>query len=440
MPEIFKAYDIRGIYPSELNEETAYKIGRAFVSFLKCRTVAVGRDMRESSEPLSVALMKGIMDQGADVINIGLATTPLLYFAITNYGYDSGIMITASHNPGEWNGFKMCREKAIPLSGDTGIKDIQRLVEENEFKDVKKKGMLVGKAVLSDYMRFLTGFTKGISGLKVVADAGNGMASLTVSKIFRYLDCELVPLYFELDGGFPNHEANPLKEETLKDLNKKVVKEGADFGIAFDGDGDRCCFVDEKGEAISNDLITALIAGEFLKHKPGETVLYDLRSSKVVEEVISKKGKPVMCRVGHAFIKQQMRDVNAVFAGELSGHFYFRHQFFTESDCLPMVIIMRMLCEEGRKLSELVNPLKKYSASGEINSKVKDKDAKLAELEERYKDGKVVKLDGLSVYYGDWWFNARPSNTEPLLRLNIEADTERLMEQKKEELLSIIRG
>lgn len=440
MAGIFKAYDIRGIYPNELNEDIAYRIGRSFVTFLGCRNVVVGRDARESSEPIAVALMKGIMEQGADVINIGLSTTPLLYFTIAKYGYDSGIMITASHNTAEWNGFKMCREKAIPLSEDTGIKKIEELAQENRFKTINRKGMLIGKAVLSDYIRSFIKFTAGISGLKVAVDTGNGMAGLTISKVFRYLNCELVPLYFELDGRFPNHEANPLKKETLAELQNTVVKEKADFGVAFDGDGDRLGFIDENGEIISNDLITALIADEFLKYNRGEKVLYDLRSSKAVNEKISEKGTPIMCRVGHAFIKQQMRDENAVFAGELSGHFYFREQFFTESDCLPMIMVMRILCRERKPLSELINPLKRYFASGEINSEIADKDKKLLEIEQRYNDGRITKLDGLSVEYDDWWFNVRPSNTEPLLRLNLEAKTKELMEQKRDELLAAIRG
>jgi len=294
--------------------------------------------------------------------------------------------------------------------------------------------------VLSDYISYIMNFATGISGLKVVADAGNGMAGLTLSKAFRYLSCRLVPLYFKPDGSFPNHEANPLKKEALTDLQKKVVEEKADFGVAFDGDADRLGFVDENGEIISNDLITALIADEFLRENKGEKILYDLRSSWIVKEEISKKGIPIKCRVGHAFIKQQMRDENALFAGELSGHFYFRDHFFTESDLLPMIIIMRLLCHRGKPLSELVRPLRRYFASGEINSEVPDKDAKILELEKIYNNGNIEKLDGLTVEYNDWWFNVRQSNTEPLLRLNVEAKTKELMEKKRDELLDAIRG
>ena len=435
--EIFKAYDVRGIYPSDLNEEIAYKIGRAFVAFLKIKEVVVGHDGRLSSPQLFKALAKGINDQGADVIDIGLASTPMFYFGAAKS--QSSIMVTASHNPKEYNGFKFCRENAIPISGETGIQDIKGLAEKNEFKEAKK-GKIIKKEIMQDYIQHNLSFVKTDKKFKIVVDAGNGMGSFTFPKIFEKLPFEFIPLYCEMDFNFPNHEPNPLKYETLKDLQKKVVEEKADIGIALDGDGDRCILIDEKGDIVNCDLITALVGKSLLKTNPGNTILYDLRSSKVVAETIkSNDGKPIMCRVGHSFIKKQMRDENAVFAGELSGHFYYKDSFFTESSFITLAMTLNLLAEENKPLSELADPLRKYFQSGEINSDVADKETKIKEIEENYKDAeKILHLDGLSGYYKDWWFNIRPSNTEPLLRLNLEADTKELMEQKRDEILKII--
>ena len=439
MTGIFKAYDIRGIYPSELSDDTAYKIGRAFVKFLKPGKVLVGRDGRHSSPKLFTALTKGITDQGADVVDIGLASTPMFYFAAAKS--PASIMITASHNPKEYNGFKFCKENAIPMSYDTGIKDIERSVEKNEFKEAKK-GKIKKINVMKDYIKHNLSFVKTQKKFKIVVDAGNGMGGFTFPRIFKKLPFKFIPLYCEMNFNFPHHEPNPLKYETLKDLQKKVVKEKADLGVALDGDADRCLLIDEKGEIVSCDLITALIAKELLKHKKASTILFDLRSSKIVHEFIEENnGKPVMCRVGHSFIKKQMRDQDAIFAGELSGHFYYKDSFFTESSFITTAIILNMMAEEDKPLSELASPLKKYFHSGEINSEVADKQAKIKEIEKRFKNAdKILHLDGLSVYYHDWWFNLRPSNTEPLLRLNLEADTEGLMKQKKQELLKLIRS
>ena len=363
----------------------------------------------------------------------------MFYYAIEDA--ESGIMVTASHNPKEYNGFKLYRENAIPISENTGIKDIKQLVQENNFPEAKK-GKITKKDVMDEFVKRNLKFVETNKSFKIVVDAGNGMCGFTYPKIFEKIpSIKLIPLYFEIDFNFPNHESNPLKLETLKDLQKKVIKEKADLGIATDGDGDRCTLVDEKGKIVTADFITALVAQKILKKNPGSKILYDLRSSQVVKEYIKKHGgKPIMTRVGHVFIKEQMRKEKAVFAGELSGHFYYKECKNTESSFITAMMVMNLLADKNKKLSELVNPLRKYFQSSEINSEVKDKDAKLKELEEIYKDAnKILHLDGISIYYDDWWCNIRPSNTEPLLRLNVEANTKELMEEKTKELLAIIR-
>ncbi|MBW2995679.1 phosphomannomutase/phosphoglucomutase [Candidatus Woesearchaeota archaeon] len=439
MTGIYKAYDIRGIYPSELNEDTAYKIGRAFVQFLKTDEVLVGRDGRLSSPKLFEALTNGITDQGANVIDIGLASTPMFYFGAAKA--KAAVMVTASHNPKEYNGFKFCKENAIPMSYDTGINEVERLVE-TKFQEPDQKGEIITKDIMDDFIKHNISFVKTKKRFKIVVDAGNGMGSYTFPKIFEKLPFDFIPLYCEMDFNFPNHEPNPLKYETLADLQKKVIEEKADLGIALDGDGDRCNLIDEKGEIITNDLTTALIAKALLKKNKGAKILYDLRSSKIVPEFIEKnKGHPVISRVGHSFIKAKMREQDAVFAGELSGHFYYKDSFFTESSFITLALTLNLLAEEKKSLSKLVKPLKKYFPSGEINSEVADKEAKIKEIEQKYKDAeKTLHIDGISIYFKDYWFNVRPSNTEPLLRLNLEADTKELMEQKRDELLKLIRA
>ncbi len=435
---IFKTYDIRGIYPKELNEELAYKIGRAFVLFLGCKKVVIGRDCRLSSDSLFDALAKGIMDQGADVVDIGLSSSPMLYFASAVHG-DSGIMISASHNPKQFNGFKLCRNDAIPISGDTGIKDIEKLVEKNSFPDAEK-GNISSKEVVDEYVQHMLKFQENISGLKLGVDTANAMGGVAIPGLLEKIDCIPSFLYLDFDGNFPNHEANPLNDETLVELQKKVIEQGADFGVAFDGDADRCRFIDEKGMPVENAFITVLIAEYLLEKNPGAKILYDVRSSKIIKEIVSAKGgTAVPCRIGHALIKEQMRKQDALFAGELSGHFYIKNNFFAESEGIPVLIIMDLLCKKKIPFSKLVEPLKKYFTSGEINSDVADKDAKIKELEKKYNNGKISKIDGLSVEYSDWWFNVRKSNTEPVLRLNVEADTKKLMQEKRDELLSIIQ-
>jgi len=370
MAGIFKAYDIRGIYPEQLNEEIAEKIGRAFTVFLKAKKVVVGRDMRPHSKPIFEALAKGITEQGADVIDLGLCSTPMSYFANGKLAADGSIIITASHNPAEWNGFKLCRQEAIPISGNTGIADIEKLVENAKWPTPPQKGTIIKYDISKEYGDFLRKHAKVNKKLRVVVDFANAMGSFEISGIRDLF--EIIPLYEELDGTFPNHEANPLKTETLKSLCQKVVEIGADFGAGFDGDADRCGFVDNKGNIIPMDLFTALIAQDILSNGPA-TILYDLRSSWAVKECIeSNGGKAIMSRVGHAFIKAQMREYGAVFAGELSGHYYFKENFTAESQGLAFLMLANLICKTGKTTSELVAPLKKYYSSGEINSKVSD--------------------------------------------------------------------
>ena len=438
MSGIYKAYDIRGIYPEQLNEEIAEQIGRAYIEFTGAKKVVVGRDMRPHSKPLFDALAKGMTEQGADVINIGLCSTPMSYFANGKLGADGSIIITASHNPGEWNGFKLCKAQAVPISGATGIADIERIVAAKSWKKSDVKGKITTYDIAPEYGEFLKKHARLNRKLKVVVDYANAMGSYEIAGIEDLF--EIIPLYKELDGTFPNHEANPLKLDTLDVLREKVRETGADFGAGFDGDADRCGFVDNQGEVIPMDLFTALIAKDILSDGPA-TILYDLRSSWAVKECIEENGgKAIMSRVGHAFIKAQMRQYDAVFAGELSGHYYFRENYTAESQGLAFIKLANLICKTGRKVSELVAPLRKYFASGEINSKVADVPAVLAKIKAKYSDGHMFELDGISVEYSDWWFNVRSSNTEPLLRLIVESKTKAQMEAKRDELLALIRG
>ncbi len=438
MAGIFKAYDIRGVYGETLTDETAYKIGRAFVTFLKCRKVVVGRDMRSHSPAIFDALARGLTIQGAEVIDLGLCSTPMSYFANGKLEADASIMITASHNTAEWNGFKMCREQAIPISGATGIQDIERIVEGEEFDPpAAAPGKIRQHDILSEYVTHVRRFADLKRPLRLAVDYANAMG-IYEGKVLEGL-VDVTPLFATLDGTFPNHEANPLKPETFQALQQTVRSGGYDFGIAFDGDADRVGFVDEKGDIVPMDLITALIAQVILKKEKGP-IYYDLRSSWAVREVIEENGgTALMSRVGHAFIKQQMRDSGALFAGELSGHYYFRENYYTESSSMAALYVANLVSRSQQSLSDLVRPLRRYYASGEINSKVEDAAEVFRRLREKYSDGKVIELDGLSIEYADWWFNVRPSNTEPLVRLNLEARTRELMESKRDEVLAIIR-
>ncbi|MBR2364935.1 MAG: phosphomannomutase/phosphoglucomutase [Lentisphaeria bacterium] len=438
MAGIFKAYDIRGIYPTQLNTSVAEKIGRALTVFLKAKKIVVGRDMRPHSLPLFEALAKGITEQGADVIDLGLCSTPQSYHANGKLQADGSVMITASHNPGEWNGFKLCRREAVPIGGNSGIADIEKMVAEDKWPAAETKGKILSYNIADEYASFLRSFAKMDRKLKVVVDYANAMGSYEIKGIEQYFD--VIPLYKELDGTFPNHEANPLKTDTLDAICAKVKEVGADFGAALDGDADRCGFIDDKGEIIPMDLFTALIAQDILSAGPA-TIMYDLRSSRAVRECIEANGgKAVMSRVGHAFIKAQMRETGAVFAGELSGHYYFKENFVAESQGLAIIKLANLICAKNKPVSELVAPLRKYFSSGEINSKVADTSAVLARIREKYADGNIFELDGISSEYPSWWLNVRSSNTEPLIRLIVEADSKDLMEEKRDEALALIRS
>ena len=438
MAGIFKAYDIRGIYGKSLTEDVAFKIGRALATFLKCRKVVVGRDMRPHSVPLAEALMHGLRMQGADVVEIGLCSTPMSYYANGVLGADASVMITASHNPGEWNGFKLCREQAIPVSGATGIPQIEQIVLTGAFAPA---ALVAGKRstydILPEYATHVRRMAHMRRPVRIAADMANAMGIYEAKTLIGLL--EIVPLFDTLDGTFPNHEANPLKEETLHALQATLRGGSFDFGVAFDGDADRAGFVDEKGDVVAMDMITALIAQDLLAQDKG-VIFYDLRSSWAVKEVIEENGgTPMMSRVGHAFIKQQMREHQAIFAGELSGHYYFRDNCFTESSAMATLCVANIVSKSAKPLSELIAPIRRYFASGEINSEVHDPAAALERVKQRYADGKLITLDGVSVEYQDWWFNVRASNTEPLVRLNVEARTRQQMELKRDELLDQIR-
>jgi phosphomannomutase len=444
MSGIFKAYDIRGTYPGELNETMAKKIGACFVLLLKAGKIVVGRDMRLSASSLAEAFIQGAVSAGASVIDIGMVSTPMLYYAIIEGKYEGGAMVTASHLPGGMNGFKLCREDAVPLSGDHGLPALERLVKEElpAQQHSLKEGSYLKIDFRDKYIDKLIDFVHQPKPLKIVVDAGNGMAGPEVPLLFKKFPAwELIPMYMEPDGSFPHHIANPLLPSATKDLQASVLKEKADLGVAFDGDADRCGFIDEKGERIPEDLVTALIAEFLLKKEPGSTILYDLRSSRVVPEVISDRGgKAVRSRVGHAFIKDKMRKENAIFAGELSGHYYYRDMGFTDNGLFTMIQMLNFLSWKDVPLSHLIQPLKKYYSTGEINMRIENREAVFSALEAKYHDSSKDHLDGLTVEYDSWWFNLRASNTEPLMRLNLEAKDSKIMEEKKQEVLKLISG
>jgi len=444
---VFKEYDIRGIYGTELTDAMAYNIGRAFVTLTGCKRVAVGRDVRLHSEPLFHELARGIMDLGADVVDIGVCSTPESYFGNAFLNCDGSIMITASHNTKEYNGFKLCRANAVPISGATGLKDIEQICLAHSFLHTAAKRGTLSSADISEAYRAHVQATAHISRpLKIAVDFANGVG-ISEARALRGLPLVMDTLYDTFDGTFPNHEGNPLHVETLRDLQAKITSGAYDFGVAFDGDADRAGFIDEKGGIIPMDLATALMAQDILATHQGATVFYDLRSSWAVKEtVLAAGGKPMMSRVGHSFIKQQMRDHHAVFAGELSGHYYFRSSNFTaESTARAVVALANILSTSDKPLSELVKPLRRYFASGEINTDLPDR-AKAVAVMKTLKDtygsqGTLLELDGISVEFDTWWFNVRCSNTEPLLRLNLESTTsEGEMIAKRDELLNIIRG
>ena len=446
---IFKAYDIRGVYPETLDEGVARDVGRAFVSHLGLSgsRVIVARDMRLSGEALKDAFIEGVTEAGADVLDLDLVSTDALYFAVGHLEEPGGAIVTASHNPKEHNGLKLCREKAIALSGDEGIGQIRDLITSGKIPEPAEfPGSVESGDITEDYAEHCVSFinTEDLRPLKIVVDAGNGMAGKMLPPVFEKLPFEYVPMYFELDGSFPNHTPNPIEPENVKDLQERVVEEGADFGAAFDGDADRCFIIDEKGETISGDLLATLVSKSMLEKEPGATILYSVVCSKAFPELIEREGgKAIRTKTGHSIIKPQMRENNAVFGGEHSGHFYFRDNYFADSGIVAMLTVAELVARQEKPISELLAPIDPYVRSGEINSEVEDTEATIQKVEESYSEDNSVEidhLDGLTVDSGDWWFNLRPSNTEPLLRLNLEAQDRETMERKRDELMGLIQG
>ncbi len=441
---IFKAYDIRGIYPTELNEQTAYRIGRAFATFLGAKQVVVGRDMRLSGPALHAEVLLGLTDQGADVYDLGMVSTDQYYYACAEMGLP-GMMVTASHNPKQYNGFKMVRKMPYLLSSDAGIQDVRRLVENEEFPTPARQGQVIRKDFRDAFIAKVLSIVDptAIQPLKVVVDTGNGMVGPILSEVYSRLPVRLTGLYLEPDGSLPNHGLDPLQPENRAELQRQVVALGADIGFAFDGDGDRFFAIDDRGQFVPGDFLTAVMAEYFLEKHPGAKVLYDARASWAVPDRIKQLGGiPLVERVGHAFIKRRMADENAVFAGEVTGHYYFRDFYHADSGILPSLVLLELLSRRGKKISELLASLEsKYFITGEVNSTVPNAQAKIAELASRFADGQQNWLDGLSVVYPSWHFNVRGSNTEPLLRLNLESIASQAeMETRRDEILEIIRA
>jgi phosphomannomutase len=444
-PGIFKAYDIRGVVPGELNAEIARRVGRAFVDYLSAKSISVGYDARVSSPELVRAFIQGARSQGCLVTDIGLAATDMVYYHVAAKGQDGGAMITASHNPKQYNGIKLVRKAALPLSGDQGIKEIREALLAGRFADDPAGGPEpVRSDIHDDYAAHCLSFIdpKAVRPLRVVLDAGNGMGSIGAKAALSKLPIEAIALHFQPDGTFPNHPPDPLEEENRREIIERVAAERADLGIAWDGDADRCFFIDDTGTFVPGDFATAILGEIFCAREHGAKIVYDVRASRAVpDRVHAAGGKALMNRVGHAFIKRRMREEHAAFGGEVSGHFYFRENFFADNGMIPALMILEHLGKTRAKLSDLLKPLRtRYFLSGEVNSKVKDVEAALARLEERYKDARIMKMDGLSVDYDDWHFNVRPSNTEPLLRLNLEAYTEDGMARRRDEVLALIRA
>jgi phosphomannomutase len=447
-PEIFKAYDVRGTYPDQIDESVARDIGRGFVSYLSAKRIAVSRDMRVSSPSLAAAFIDGATSQGADVVDFGLAATDMLYFAVAAQGFEGGAQITASHNPKQYNGMKLVRQGAFPLSGDAGISDIRDMMVNGTLPPrAARRGAATRADMLDAYVEHVMSFIDPsiVKPFNVVLDAGCGMAGLVAPKLFERLACQTTNLCFAIDGTFPTHEANPLIEENRRDIVEAVVRQGADIGIAWDGDADRCFFVDGRGGFVPGDFVTALLAEAFLLKHPGSTIIYDLRASYAVKDTVARfGGTALMNRVGHAFIKRRMREDNGIFGGEVTGHYYFRDNFYADNGFIPALLMLELMSRKGMTLEALLAPLReRYFISGEINTKVPSMEtcaAKVAGLAARYADARVYQIDGVSVEYPDWHFNVRPSNTEPLLRLNLEGTSLALMEEKRDEVLAYIRG
>ncbi len=443
-PSVFKAYDVRGIYGDDLDEAGAYAIGRAFVEQFSPKRIAVGRDMRVSSPAMARALIDGAADAGADVLDLGLVGTEMVYFAVGELGLDGGVAVTASHNPKEYTGMKIVRAGALPVGGDSGLLDVRDRALAGPG-EAGARGEVSAEDVYPRFVEKVLSFVdvEAMRPLRVVVDAANGMAGAMLPPVLERLPIEAITCYFEPDGTFPNHEPNPLLPENREFIVAKTREEGADLGVAYDGDADRCFFVDDGGEFVPGDFVTALLAESILAKESGGRVIYDVRASWAVPETIERAGgEALVNRVGHAYIKHRMREVGAVFAGEVSAHYYFREFSQADSGVVPFLLMLELISQRGRKLSEILEPYRsRYFITGEINSRVADVAAKLAELRERFgPEGRLTELDGVSVEADDWHFNVRPSNTEPLLRLNLEARSQELMERKRDEVLTVIRG
>ncbi len=447
-PTIFKAYDIRGLYPSEVNEEVFRKIGQAFVSLLQAKRIAVGQDMRLSSPSLASAFVEGARSQGADVVDYGLIGTDMLYYVTVKDQHDGGAEITASHNPQAYNGVKLVAKNAVPLSGDSGISDIRDMISERlDSPSYKSKSSYSKANRFNEYVNHVLSFID-ISSIKpfhLVLDAGSGIGGLVAPLLFDRLPCQTTRLCFEVDGTFPNHEANPLIKQNRQDLVSAVISSGADAGIAWDGDADRCFFVDGTGEFISGDFVTALLAEAFLLKHPRSKIIYDVRASHAVKDLVTRhNGSALMNRVGHAFFKKRMREEDAVFGGEVTGHYYFRDNFYADNGFIPALLILELMSKKHQTLRELLTPLREqYFISGEINSTVNSMSEIpqiLERLKTHYADGTIDCMDGVSIEYDTWHCNVRPSNTEPLIRLNLEGNTPSIMATRRDEIIALIRS
>ena len=440
-PSIFKAYDIRGVYPEQLDEQTGRAVGRAFASFLQPEQVVVGRDMRLSSPSVCAALIEGLRQQQANVLDLGMVSTDQYYYACATLGRP-GVMVTASHNPAQYCGFKMVREMPYLLSGDEGIQDLRRLIETEDFRPAHGKGLIESRDVSDGFVDKVLGMVdaKRLRRLKVVADTGNGMVGPILKRVYDRLPVDLVGMYLDPDGSLPNHGLDPMKEENRAELEGRVVSEGADVGFAFDGDGDRFFAIDDRGHFVPGDFLTALMAQYLIEREPGATIIHDVRCSWAVRDLVAAAGGTALQeRVGHSFLKPRLLREGGVYAGELSGHYYFRDFFGADSGIVPSLILLQMMSERGKTMSQLLSPLEsRYFLSGEINSRVEDPEAKIEAIAARYGDGRIERIDGISVSFSDWHFNVRASNTEPLLRLNLEAMSRQQMEQQRDEVLAVI--
>ena len=445
--EIFKAYDVRGIYPAQIDADAAFLIGQAFIVYLGAKRIAVGRDMRISAPEISSAFIDGARKQGADVVDYGMVGTDMLYYAVARGNFDGGAEITASHNPKEYIGLKLVRQQAIPLSSDAGIGDIRDMIIHGQVPTkTAPTGALSHADILNSYLEHVRSFVDltAIKPFRLVLDAGSGIAGMVAPPLLKGLPCHTTELCFDVDGTFPHHEANPLIEENRRHIVNRVIADSADAGIAWDGDADRCFFIDGDGEFVPGDFITALLAEAFLRKNPGSKIIYDVRASYAVKDIVkAHDGVSLMNRGGHAFFKKRMRDEDAIFGGEVTGHYYFRENYFADNGFIPALLLLELMSIREQTLSELLIPLRnKYFITGELNTEMPDMTAVAATIDRlaaHYQDGHVYRMDGVSVEYDSWHFNVRPSNTEPLIRLNLEATTQSEMEDRRDEVLYHIR-